>query len=318
MNRIYDRNDQSGLLTIPEIDMMLKELNVDHNKISAYSNSIELSQKVHDVSLQFEDIFDEIRKNGTIPINEIESDIIPIIAQAAEIPHVFHLFQEMQMKNEYTYRHNICVGVIATYIGKWLRISKKELSQLTLAATLHDIGKTMIPESILNKPGKLTELEYAEMKRHTIYGYNLIKKINGLPESIGLVALQHHEREDGKGYPMRLKGESIHYFSKIVAIADIFHAMSSKRVYHEATPFFDVVSQMKESVFGKLNPTILLLFLNQLMNTLVGKEVELSNLQRGTILMIDPYDPLLALVKTEKGIMDLRKDKNIKIIQVIP
>ena len=67
-----------------------------------------------------------------IPINEIESDIIPTIVQAAEIPHIYHLFKEMQMKNEYTYRHNICVGVIATYIGKWLGLSKEELFKINI------------------------------------------------------------------------------------------------------------------------------------------------------------------------------------------
>ena len=169
------------------------------------------------------------------------------------------------MKNEYTYRHNICVGVIATYIGKWLGLSEEELSKLTLAATLHDIGKTMISGSILNKPGKLTELEYEEMKHHTIYGYRLIKKIPGLHPSIALTALQHHEREDGQGYPLGINGYHIHSFSKIVAIADIFHAMSSHRVYHEAIPFYEVIAQMKENVFGKLNPEILLVFLNKMM-----------------------------------------------------
>lgn len=317
---MHNLKNMNGLLSIPEIDTLINGLKVpedDRILFPKHKPYIELSHKVHEASLQFEDIFEEIRANGKIPIHEIEAYILPTIVQAAEIPHIFHLFKKMQMMNEYTYRHNISVGVIATYIGKWLGLSKKELSKLTLAATLHDIGKTLIPESILNKPGKLTKLEYEEMKRHTTYGYKLIKQIHGLPKSIALVALQHHEREDGLGYPMGLKGDNTHYFSKIVAIADIFDAMSSKRVYHEATPFFEVISQMKDSVFGKLNPTILLLFLNKLMETLVSKEVELSNFQTGTIIMVDPYDPLRALVKTDEGIIDLRKEKELKIVQVL-
>lgn len=322
-NRMYDLNNMNELLSIAEIDKLIhalesKKTSKEHRtSFSNHKSTSDISQKLNEGSRLFEGIFEEIREGGTIPIHEIEANIIPTIVQAAEIPHIFHLFEEMRMKNEYTYRHNICVGVIATYIGKWLGLSKKELSILTLAATLHDIGKTMIPISILDKPGKLTEIEYIEMKRHAIYGYNLIKRIHGLPQSIALVALQHHEREDGHGYPLGLKGENIHYFSKIVAIADIFHAMSSKRVYHEATPLFEVISQMKDSVFGKLNSTILLLFLNKLMETLVGKDVELSNLQTGTIIRIDPYDPLCALVKTDKEIIDLRKATDVKIVQVI-
>ncbi|WP_230157046.1 HD domain-containing phosphohydrolase [Peribacillus sp. Bi96] len=83
----------------------------------------------------------------------------------------------MQTKNEYTYNHNIGVGIIGTYLGMKLGLSKESLSELTLAATLHDVGKTSIPESILEKSGKLTATEYEEMKRHTIYGYELLKNI---------------------------------------------------------------------------------------------------------------------------------------------
>ncbi|MFF2586309.1 HD-GYP domain-containing protein [Peribacillus butanolivorans] len=130
----------------------------------------------------------------------------------------------MQEKNEYTYKHNIGVGIIATYLGTKLGLSKESLSDLTMAAILHDVGKTRIPERLLEKTGKLTATEYDEIKRHTIYGYELLKSIPGIPPSIALTALQHHEREDGQGYPHKLKGSNIYYLSKIVAIADVFHA----------------------------------------------------------------------------------------------
>ena len=316
MNRKYDL-DMNDLLSIPEIDIIIRDLHIVNTEIDEKEkNLFQISQKVNEVSQQFEEVFEEIQKNENLPIDVIKEDIIPTIVQAAEIPHIFHLFKELQMKNEYTYRHNICVGVIATYIGKWLGLPEKDLSKLTLAATLHDIGKTMIPGSILNKPGKLTELEYEEMKRHTIYGYRLIKKTPGLHPSIALTALQHHEREDGQGYPLGINGHNIHIFSKIVAIADIFHAMSSNRVYHDAIPFYKIISQMQENIFGKLDPEILLVFLNKMMGSLVGKDVKLSTLQRGTIIMIHPYDPLNALVKTDKGIIDLKENKEVKIVHV--
>lgn len=313
MNRIYNL-DMNYLLKIPEIDNIIRDLITEEDVKKG--ELFQISQKINEVSQQFEEVFEEIQKNENIPIAVIKEDIIPTIVEAAKIPHIFHLFKELQMKNEYTYRHNICVGVIATYIGKWIGLSEEDLSKLTLAATLHDIGKTMISGSILNKPGKLTELEYEEMKRHTIYGYRLIKKTPGLHPSIALTALQHHEREDGQGYPLGITGDYIHPFSKIVAIADIFHAMSSNRVYHEAIPFYEVIAQMKENIFGKLDPEILLVFLNKMMGSLVGKDVKLSTQQRGIIIMIHPYDPLYALVKTDEGIIDLKENKEVKIVQV--
>ncbi|MFE4350446.1 HD-GYP domain-containing protein [Peribacillus butanolivorans] len=87
----------------------------------------------------------------------------------------------MQEKNEYTYKHNIGVGIIATYLGTKLGLSKESLSDLTMAAILHDVGKTRIPERLLEKTGKLTATEYDEIKRHTIYGYELLKSIPGIP-----------------------------------------------------------------------------------------------------------------------------------------
>lgn len=306
---------KSGLLSIPMIDLMIRDLDGEQIE-STFTFRKNISEKVNALSQQFEHVFSEIKKNESIPIQMIETDIIPTIKKAAEIPHIYYLFKELEMKSEYTYQHNIAVGIIATLIGKWLKLPEKELSKLTVAATLHDIGKTMIPESILNKPGKLTEKEYEEMKKHTIYGYRLIKKIPRIDPSIALTALQHHEREDGQGYPMEIKGDHIHHFSKIVAIADVFHAMSSKRIYHDAMPFYEVMSQMKQSLFGKLNPEILLVFLHNMMETLVGKVVELSNFQQGTIIMTHPYDPLHVLMKTDEGIIDLRENQDVKIVRV--
>ncbi|WHX60115.1 HD-GYP domain-containing protein [Peribacillus frigoritolerans] len=126
---------------------------------------------------------------------------------------------------------------------------------------------------------------------------------------IALTALQHHEREDGQGYPLRMGGKDIHLHAKIVAIADVFHAMSSNRVYHQAMPFYKVNEQMNRDMFSKFNPEILMELVSRLMSTLVGKEVMLTNGRFGTIIMIDPYNPLKALLKTGTEIIDLRMEK---------
>ena len=312
-------------LTIPQVDFILEELALsDHpltiQKPRSSRKNGDLQTKINLASGQIRKISEDIRKDRSIPLetmDTIKADIVPVIQKAARNPDIYYLFEEMQSKDEYTYKHNIGVGIIATYLGEKLGLGKESLSELTLAATLHDIGKTRIPKEIVEKPGKLTESEYLEMKRHTIYGYELLKNIPGIPQSIPLAALQHHEREDGQGYPLGLKGKRISYLSKIVAIADVFHAMSSERAYHQAMPFYLVIEQMNSDVFGKFHPGILLVFINQLMATLVGKEVLLTNHQMGTVLMIHPYDPLKALLKTETGIVDLREEKGLKIQRVI-
>ncbi|MGG4155287.1 HD-GYP domain-containing protein [Peribacillus muralis] len=312
-------------LTIPEIDIMIAELKkgedcrsglTEHQSLS----KAEINRKINEASVRMKGFFQDIRSNGNMKletVQAIQTDIAPVILEAAKNPDIHYLFEQLQASKEYTYSHNIGVAIIATYIGRKLGFSKENLSTLTLAATLHDVGKTRISESVLEKRAKLTAAEYEEMKLHTIYGYELMKDIPGLPPSIALSALQHHERENGNGYPLRLKGNDIHHHSKIVAIADVFHAMSSDRVYQKAMPFYKVIEQMNRDMFDKFNPAILMGFINQLMSTLVGKEVMLTNRQTGTVIMINPYDPLKVLVNTETGIKDLRREEDCGIERII-
>jgi HD-GYP domain-containing protein (c-di-GMP phosphodiesterase class II) len=290
----------------------------DHSPQIAVNNKLdEISKKIDDASRQIEEIFDIVAKTGVVPVEEIKNDIMPAIRQAAEIPHIYHLFYELKAKDEYTYRHTVCVGIIATLIGKWLNLSQEELLDLSLGATLHDIGKARVPADILNKPGRLTQEEYREMKRHTVYGYRLLQDIPEINERVALIALQHHEREDGRGYPFSLPSEKIDKLAKIVAIADVYHAMSSSRVYHQAEPFHIVISQMQNDVFGKFDPQIMLVFLYRIMDSLVGRRVLLSSGEEGTILMVDPYEPLKALINTGDTLIDLRLNRGLRISRVL-
>lgn len=310
-------------LTIPQIDFIREELKKDAFalRVDHAQPNVNIQDRINEASLQLKNILQDIRKEGKIQLEKIvliKAKVAPVIAAAGMNPDIYSLFDKpLHADNEYTYRHNIGVGIIATYLGMKLGLSKENLSALTLAAILHDVGKTRISDSILEKPGKLNEAEYEEIKRHAIYGYELIKNIPGIPPSVALTALQHHEREDGQGYPLGLNGKAIHLHAKIVAIADVFHAMSSNRVYHQAMPFYKVIEQMNRDMFSKFNPEILMELVSRLMSSLVGKEVMLTNGRVGTIIMIDPYNPLKALLKTGTEIIDLRMEKEWKIERII-
>lgn len=312
-------------MTISEIDELLdtikgKKEQVSSSVVPLTYNRVtikEIGKKIEEASKHMEDVFKHVRGGGRIPLEEVHELVLPTIKQASEIPHLYHLFYELNSKDEYTYRHTICVGIIATLIGKWFNLPKKELENLTLGATLHDIGKTKIPIEILNKPGKLTQEEYEEMQLHTVYGYDLLRDIDSIDESIALIALQHHEREDGRGYPLGLESHKISQLSKIVAVADVFHAMSSSRVYHQASPFYAVMKQMQRDAFGKLDPTIVLTFLNKMMNSLVGKKVKLTDESIGVITMIHPYDPIRCLIQVDDRMVDLRYDLGLRIDRIL-
>jgi HD-GYP domain-containing protein (c-di-GMP phosphodiesterase class II) len=215
------------------------------------------------------------------------------------------------------YRHNVAVGVIATLIGKWVGLKEAELSQLSMAAALHDVGKIKIPLEILNKSGKLTKDEYNLMKKHTIYGYEMIKETVGTNHRQALVALQHHERQNGSGYPFGIRADKIDDFSRIVAVADVFHAMTSKRAYRDASPFYETLKQMQQNAFGDLDPRLVGLFLDKIMQSLIGNEVMLTDGRRGKIVMINQVDPIHPLVRIDDMFLDLSKEPALQIEQVI-
>ena len=136
--------------------------------------------------------------------------------------------------DEYTYTHSINVSILAVLLGKHLGLDKPTLLKLGLAGMYHDVGKAKIAEGILNKPGKLTEAEFLAMKTHPLEGYKILQNQPGLDPEILRAVAEHHERHDGTGYPRGLQGEGIARFSRIIAVVDVYDALTSRRVYKEA------------------------------------------------------------------------------------
>lgn len=269
-----------------------------------------------EASEEMERIFHEIRYSRKVPVIDVRNKIIPSIQKVTEDPDLFRLLATLQSKDDYTYRHNIGVGVIATLIGKWMKMDSKNLSLLALAATLHDVGKMKISLEILNKPGKLTKSEYQVIQKHTIYGYELLTVTVGISARVAQVALQHHEREDGGGYPYGITGDEMDLFSKIVAVADVFHAMTSKRPYHEERPFYQVIKEMENDQFGKLDPYIVKVLLRHIMDAMVGSEVVLTDGRKGKIILTQPHDLIRPLIVVGEEFIDLSKAGSINIEKV--
>ncbi|MFF2481777.1 HD-GYP domain-containing protein [Paenibacillus sp. NPDC058071] len=263
------------------------------------------------------ELFESIYTSKKVPVMEIRAEVLPAVQDLSANPSVFELFESVKAKDDYTYQHNIGVGVISTMIGRWLNMDDKQLSTLSLAATLHDVGKVNIPIEILNKPGKLTEEEYELVKKHTIFGYELLKQTPGISPKVARVALQHHEREDGGGYPLGLKRDKIDYLSAVVAVADVFHAMTSKRPYHEPEPFHEIISQMARGKFGELNPHIVSLFLENVMKKMIGKQVILTDGRTGEVVMLNPHRMETPLVRIADEFVDLSREEGLRIREVI-
>lgn len=317
-----------GLVIIPANTMIgRKHLDlINRHKIDRYSISLEyddedegtrcrkLTEKTVDHSIE---LFQSIAQTSKIPVMEFKNTVIPAVQQIANSPDIFLLFEAVKAKDDYTHRHNIGVGVLSSLIGKWLNIEGGELSSLSLAATLHDVGKVKIPLEILHKPDKLTAEEFHSIKQHTVLGYEMLKNTVGVSHRIALAALQHHEREDGSGYPLGLKKDQIDLFGKIIAVADIFHAMSSERPYHKPIPFYDIVSQMRDDKFGKLDPHIVSIFIENITKNLVGKHVMLTDDRLGEVVYLNPQYDMNPLVRIENEFISLSVESQLHIKEVL-
>lgn len=150
----------------------------------------------------------------------------------------------------YTYTHSVNVGVFSIAFARDLLqgISEQEFYELGLGFFLHDIGKAAIPLEILNKPGPLTEEEWGIMKMHPEYGYRILNDMGFIREESAAIVLQHHERMSGSGYPRGLRGDQIHTYAKICAIADTFDAMTTRRVYQEPCSAFESLDVIRQKM----------------------------------------------------------------------
>lgn len=143
---------------------------------------------------------------------------------------------DLRSQDDYTFAHSVNVCILAMMTGISLGYTKDQLATLGVGALLHDLGKLKIPDSILNKPGKLTPEEYSIMKEHPKYSCEMIRARRGLEESHAQIALQHHENYDGSGYPQGITGKAFQEYAQITAIADRFDALTADRIYRKAFP----------------------------------------------------------------------------------
>ncbi len=158
----------------------------------------------------------------------------------------------------YTYTHSVNVGIFSVSLSKRLYegTTDHDMHELGAGFFLHDLGKTRVNPAIINKPGRLTDKEMQKMRIHPYQSYKILEETNHLSEEAKIVALQHHEREDGTGYPRRLKGNEIHDYGRICCIADVFDALTAKRSYKKAMTPFEALKVMKEDMLGHFHKKI--------------------------------------------------------------
>lgn len=208
--------------------------------------------------------------------NELMNTIVDNDAVAIDI-------SMLKVSDEYTFKHSVDVATMAMIIGKKHGLSDKEIHDLGIAGLLHDVGKSKIPNEVLNKAGRLTDEEFALMKQHTLFGFEILKNRKEFPESIMLGVLQHHEKINGKGYPIGSSAEKIHSYAKIISVADIYDALVTERPYKSGFPK-GVAIEMIMSMTDELDFDAMKSFLSSVILYSVDSIIQLSNGEKAKVV----------------------------------
>lgn len=256
------------------------------------------------------------RSGGTIPVLELRKQLDLLLRQVNEYDILF--FKSVKYSPEdFIYHNSVKSSLTAFILGRWCGYEQKDLIPVALSGLVHDIGNIKIDETLLTKKSALTRAEFEDIQRHTTAGYQILKNVTGLNEGIKLTALQHHERVDGSGYPQRLRGDQIHPYSKLIAVVDIYHAMTSERLFKKAMSPYLVLEELSNDSFGKLDPAIVQTFIHKATQYQTGSVVKLSDGRIGEIVFSQREHPTRPWVNISGGIVNLAVERSVHVAEVI-
>lgn len=254
--------------------------------------------------------------NNTEAMESMLLSVNTLIDQMRSAGDIFEILVQTREDSDLVYQHSLNVALVSVTLGRWLRLPEEDLNVLLTAGLLHDIGKLLIPQNILLKPYKLNDKEFNIIKSHSLRGYQLIKDTN-MDERIKQAVLMHHERCDGSGYPTGVGREKIPAFAKIVAIADVYDAMTSNRTYRDSVSPFDVIAKFEADGLQLFEIEYIMTFLRNIAGLYIHNKVRLSDNRIGEIIMINQNNLSRPVVQLEDNYIDLSKECRIKIEEIL-
>jgi len=242
-----------------------------------FQKELKFARKLHSRTLSYVDqALEDIRLGQAINTKAAKEIVSEVANSITRSPHALLWLTNLKERDEYTSIHCMNVCIMAVSFGRSLGMDKDELELLGLGGLLHDLGKMRVPLEILNKPGKLTFEEFEVMKTHPVEGHRMLVEQGGLPAEVLEVVKHHHERRNGKGYPSQLDGDLISNMTRIVAIVDVYDAITSDRCYHDAISPYEALKNMYEWVNEDFDKDLIENFIKCLGIYPIGSVVELN------------------------------------------
>ena len=231
-------------------------------------------------------------------------DITPLAAVAEEMVDTMFTHGDAMLclariraKDAYLMEHSMNVAILLANFGRYLGLDRSVLKELTLGGLLHDVGKIMTPDEVLNKPGKLTDEEFGVMRQHVVHSYDILSNTAGITPTMLEVAANHHERLDGTGYPQRLKGDQLSLYTRMSGIVDVYDAVTADRVYKQGMQPTQAFRVLLKGINQHFDAELVTKFIKCMGVYPVGTLVQLSNQRLAVVMQRNEQQPLKPVVK---------------------
>ena len=263
-------------------------------------------------------------KHFDLNLNNLQKVFKNLLKEIKSTNNAMNLLTSVYVHDNYTFSHSTNVTIYTLAMAMKMGYNDKQLNEIGMGSMLHDIGKVVIPKEILNKPGKLTDEEFALVKEHPTFGFELLRKEHSISLLSAHCAFQHHEKLDGTGYPRGLKGNEIHEYGKVMAIADVFDALTSNRSYRSAMLPHTAMEIIFAGANTHFDANLIRVFQQSVATYPEGVTVKLNTGEEVVIKyeFSAPARPLVRIIKDPNGKriekpydLDLAKHLNIMITE---
>jgi len=297
--------------------VFLDEDDPKEHLLKKYENSA-FNEKYAEMLNIYKQLFYQIKdKQLNFNANELQTALKPLIDHVVDDNDVLQCIRNTEEGEDYHVKHAINVAILSSIIGKWLNLDEESIYQISLAGFLHDIGKSQVNQSVLFKVDDLTDEEIEMMQEHAKLGYDVVKDNPTISREVLAAILFHHERSDGTGYPSGLSEDQTPLFARIIAVADVFDAVTSDKVYKKKVSSFKAFSIIKDEGFRGLDPNISEIFLRNIANYFINNRVRLNDGRIGNVVYINKYALNRPLIKVNNDFIDLSMDYSIDIVEVL-
>ncbi len=270
------------------------------NAGSDFENRVECGSRIRLVVMDASrDLYSRLLEGHRPDYDRLIEVSVEVANEVTADPHAYAALTFLRMCDDYTVEHSADVSILMVAMAQVLEVSGKDLQDVALAGLMHDVGKQLVPQAIIEKKGTLTEGEFAEVRRHPEYGMSILAQVVDCPEPVREVAMQHHERLDGSGYPFGCNGRAVHNYSMLAAAADAFDAMTSNRVYHSGKPARQALKELCAARGQKFDPMAIDALVKLIGAYPVGTRVWLDTGERGVVIAPNYEDSTRPVVEID-------------------